>query len=157
MNRAMNTQTSIRAASGFTLIELLVAVMIVGILSSIAVPSYTGYVTDARRAQAKQFMMDLAARQEQYMLDNKTYAASTQELGFTNSYIATNLEGNSAAWGTDTQYLFRFDSNGTSATTWELDAFAWGKQKARDKDCQSLTLTSTGLETASGDDADSCW
>ena len=153
----MNRQVTRDRSRGFTLVELLIALMIVGILSSIAVPSFTDYVTNSRRMQAKQFMMDLASRQEQFLLDNKTYAQSTKDLGFAQAYVATNMEGESSAWGKETQYLFRFDPANTSATSWELDAIAWGQQKARDGDCQTLTINSAGVETATGDDADSCW
>jgi type IV pilus assembly protein PilE len=38
---------------GLTLIELLIVMVIVAILAAIAVPMYTGYMTRARRADAK--------------------------------------------------------------------------------------------------------
>lgn len=48
---------------GFTLIEILIALAIVGILSTIAVPSYFDYVRRANRAEAKAQLMEAA----QYM------------------------------------------------------------------------------------------
>ena len=60
--------------SGFTLIEVLIVVAILGILMSIAVPAYNEYVRRAHRAAAQQFLLDVAQRQEQYLLDNRQYA-----------------------------------------------------------------------------------
>lgn len=63
-------------AHGFTLLELVITVAIVGILAAIALPSYTQYVIRANRAQAKQFLEDIANRQEQYLLDQRGYTAT---------------------------------------------------------------------------------
>ncbi|MBL8424126.1 MAG: prepilin-type N-terminal cleavage/methylation domain-containing protein [Candidatus Accumulibacter phosphatis] len=60
--------------SGFTLIEVLIVVAILGILMSIAVPAYSEYIRRAHRAAAQQFLLDVAQRQEQYLLDNRQYA-----------------------------------------------------------------------------------
>lgn len=46
--------------SGFTLIELMIAVVVIGILASIAYPLYTGYVERARRTDAHAGLMDTA-------------------------------------------------------------------------------------------------
>jgi len=63
-----------KKARGFTLVEILIAVAIVGILAAIALPSYQNHLRKGRRADAQSFMMDLANRQQQYLLDARTYA-----------------------------------------------------------------------------------
>jgi type IV pilus assembly protein PilE len=50
---------------------------IVAILSTIALPSYSNYLARVNRSAAANFMMDLANRQEQYLIDQRTYAAFT--------------------------------------------------------------------------------
>ena len=67
-------QRSEKKNSGFTLIEVLIVVAILGILMSIAVPAYSEYIRRAHRAAAQQFLLDVAQRQEQYLLDNRQYA-----------------------------------------------------------------------------------
>lgn len=63
-----------RAASGFTLIELLIAVAIVGILTAVALPSYKTYTMKAKRRAAQAQILDLANREEQYLVANRAYA-----------------------------------------------------------------------------------
>lgn len=63
-----------RRKTGFTLIELMIVVAILGILMSIAVPAYNEYIRRGHRATAQQFLLDIAQRQEQYLLDNRQYA-----------------------------------------------------------------------------------
>lgn len=69
--------------AGFTLVELMVTVAIIGILASIAIPSYSNYVIRSNRSAAQQFMLAIASKQEQYMLDNRSYASTTAALGLT--------------------------------------------------------------------------
>jgi len=63
-----------KAIKGFSLIELLVAVAIMAILAAVAIPGYQNYVVKGNRTAAQSFMMDLANREKQYMLDARTYA-----------------------------------------------------------------------------------
>lgn len=70
-------------ARGFSLIELMIAVVIVGILAGVAYPSYQDYVRRGNRSAAQNFMMTIAQRQEQYLLTNRSYAATTAALNLT--------------------------------------------------------------------------
>lgn len=66
---------------GFTLIELIIVVAIVAILAAIAYPSYTNYVIRSNRSAAQQFLLDVAQRQEQFLMDNRAYAGTLAALG----------------------------------------------------------------------------
>ena len=63
-----------RRISGFTLIELMITVVIIAILVAIAYPSYTRYIARSNRTAAQSYLMDLAQREQQYLLDARTYA-----------------------------------------------------------------------------------
>jgi type IV pilus assembly protein PilE len=70
-----------RRQAGFTLIELIVAVAIIGILAAIAYPAYQQQIRKSRRAEAQSFMMAVAARQQQFLLDTRAYAATVAGIG----------------------------------------------------------------------------
>jgi type IV pilus assembly protein PilE len=59
--------------NGFTLIELMIVVIIIGVLAMVAWPSYRNYMVKSNRADAESFMMTVASREEQYMLDKRIY------------------------------------------------------------------------------------
>lgn len=66
----MNRQT------GFTLIELMVVVVIIAILTAIAVPQYTDYVTRSKIPGAVSGLSDVRVRMEQSFQDRRTYLDS---------------------------------------------------------------------------------
>jgi type IV pilus assembly protein PilE len=71
------------AVLGFTLIELMVAVAIVAILTAIAYPSYLSQMKKSRRAAAESTLMDIAQREQQYLLDARSYAPDVPTLKVT--------------------------------------------------------------------------
>jgi type IV pilus assembly protein PilE len=77
MRRATNP------VSGFTLIEIMITVAIVGILAAVAYPSYQDYIARGQVSAAQQFVMDIGQRNEQFILDNRSYAANFAALGMT--------------------------------------------------------------------------
>jgi type IV pilus assembly protein PilE len=68
-------------ARGFTLIEVIITVAIVGILAAIALPSYREHVRKSRRAEAQAYLMAVASRQQQFLLDRRGYAPDLATIG----------------------------------------------------------------------------
>lgn len=60
-------------ASGFTLIELLVVIIIVGVLSAVAIPTFLNQIRRARIAEAQSILIDLDRNAENFRLDYGTY------------------------------------------------------------------------------------
>ena len=85
MDRLAAIQSALRARrrSGFTLIELMITVVIVAILASIAFPSYATFMKKSRRGDTESAMMDIAQREQQYLLDTRTYAPTIAVLNTT--------------------------------------------------------------------------
>jgi type IV pilus assembly protein PilE len=70
----------VRKTRGFTLLELMITVAIIGVLVAIAYPSYTDYLVKGNRANAKSFLLDVAQKQQQFLLDNRAYASQAELL-----------------------------------------------------------------------------
>lgn len=70
----MRPQRSPACQRGFTLIEVLVAVVIVGVLASIALPAYTAYVQRSRVPAGLDALSAFATRMEQRYQDTGNYA-----------------------------------------------------------------------------------
>ncbi len=66
---------------GFTLIELMITLAIVAILMTVAVPSYQSYVVRGVRADTQQTMMEIAAKQEQFMMARQNYTTDLSSTG----------------------------------------------------------------------------
>ena len=74
MESGVSKAVTTKRSAGFTLIELMVALGVVAILAAIAYPTYQDHMRKGRRAAAQAFLVDAASRQQQYLIDARTYA-----------------------------------------------------------------------------------
>ncbi len=66
---------------GFTLIEMTVTAAVIALAAAVAYPSYTQHVIRSHRSAAQAQMLDIASRQQQFLLANRAYASKEQLQG----------------------------------------------------------------------------
>ncbi|MDB9345592.1 type IV pilin-like G/H family protein [Nodularia spumigena CS-586/05] len=66
---------------GFTLIELLVVIIIIGILSAIALPSFLNQANKAKQSEAKTYVGSLNKGQQAYFTEKSTFGTELNVLG----------------------------------------------------------------------------
>lgn len=134
---------------GFTLIEVMITVAIIGILSAIALPAYTEYITRGRIPEATSNLAAKQVRMEQWFQDSRTYRAtggtacqigasdttSSKYFTFTcTSGSATTYTITATGTGPMTGFAFTVNQNGQKATTgvptgWTTSNTCWVVKK----------------------------
>ena len=124
--------------SGFTLIELLITVAIVGILASVAYPSYTSFVLRSDRSEGQRELLRIANLQEQLYTDSRAYTDDMKKFGLSDPYITESKK-------------YSIDAV-VAGDTFILTATAKNSQ-TKDTACLSLTVNEAGVKTPKG----ICW
>jgi type IV pilus assembly protein PilA len=84
---------------GFTLIELLVVIIIIGILSAIALPSFLNQAKKAKQSEAKTYVGSMNRGQQAYMTENDIFTNSIDDLGIGIATQTSNYSYNTATNG----------------------------------------------------------
>lgn len=133
-----------RKMHGLTLVELMVTVAILAVVAAIAIPAYQTQAAKSKRADGIAMLMDVAAKQERFIIDNNVYTSDMTALGYSASPAASEK-------GYYKVSAALTDSN----LTYTLTATAQSTQ-ASDV-CGNLTLTSKGVRGWSVSTATNCW
>ncbi|NEQ65786.1 MAG: prepilin-type N-terminal cleavage/methylation domain-containing protein [Symploca sp. SIO2D2] len=91
---------------GFTLIELLVVIIIIGILSAIALPSFLNQANKAKQSEARTYVGSMNRAQQAYYLENNEFA-NEENFGGLGLGVATSTEN----------YKYDIDGGGPDSTT----------------------------------------
>lgn len=120
---------------GFTLVELMIVVAIVGILASVALPSYREYVVESNRSDGYAAILRRADDLERFYLNN--------------NYTYTGANAN-AENSTEGLYSITVAVDG-GGQAYTITATGLASQ-AEDTGCEMLVYTSTAAKTPAA-----CW
>jgi type IV pilus assembly protein PilE len=125
----------------------MIVIVVVAVLASIAVPSYRQYVLRAHRTEAKAALLNVAAAQEKFYLQNNTY---------TTALTAAPPAGLGIPATTENGHYTITIAAGANATSFSATATAIGGQ-AQDTQCATFTINQLGAKDATGSKPSVCW
>jgi type IV pilus assembly protein PilE len=150
-----------RKYSGFSLIEILIALVITGIIATIAIPAYMDSVNRANRTDAISDLNDTAQRLQRCFTTFGRYDQPNPPGGCAiyQQLIGPGLDTRKKFYNIT---LFNDGNPANDSFTFELRARAvTGGTQAKDKRCQILSINQAGVRAALDDgnavSTDECW
>ena len=138
-------------ATGFTLIELMIVVVVVGILSAVAYPSYRDYVMKGKRAEGKAALLKAAQMQERYYSDKATYLADLAPLFGLGAGATVYSSENPSNPGGSAAYTIATEAPTPACPINAcFSLVATPRAPHDDTVCGNFTLTSTGTRASVG-------
>ena len=140
---------------GVTLIELMIVVVVMGVLASIAVPSYRSYLLRSQRTDAKTALLQVQSAQEKFYLQNNRYLIDAAK-------VATAPPDGLGLLATSSNGFYTIGLGaGTSGTDQTFVATATaiaGKGQSDDTKCTAFSINDAGKRGATGPGGmDYCW
>jgi type IV pilus assembly protein PilE len=142
----------VNRASGFTLIELMIVLAIVAIIIAIALPGYQEQIRKTKRSIARGELLEVLGRQEQYFVNNKTYADLLTKLGYSEAVSNTYSVDDDTNSGATGSGIYNIKLTFVNATQFDLEATPTG----RDPRCGKLTIDEKGVKGSATSNND-CW
>jgi len=159
-----NTPSAPQRQRGFTLIELLIALVVVGILVAVALPSFMDSIRKGRRSEAVAALSAVQQAQERWRSSNGSYANNTQLTLPVTPASAGDPVGLGLQAVTPSGY-YGIVISSASSTGYTATATAVAGSQASDGGCQVLAVEmnggniryGSGASTATFPDANRCW
>ncbi|HUH64094.1 MAG TPA: type II secretion system protein [Terracidiphilus sp.] len=106
----MRAGKSHRRDAGFTLMELMIVMAIIGILATLAVPSFIGAMRSAKEAVLKEDLQTMRTAIDSYTEDKQKGPQSLQDLienGYLRAIPVDPMTKSNETWATDTSDSLR--------------------------------------------------
>lgn len=155
-NRSLFSSSGVGGArtGGFTLVELMITVVILAIIVAVALPSYNAQSQKARRADARNALLDIAGREERFLSVSNAYSQLPSDVGYGGAAWPQNVTPNSY------YSVSVVAPAGANPPSFTITATPINVQ-AGDTTCAIFTVNQIGQQTAQNsvgvDTSTTCW